>query len=150
MTIAHTGIKTPASQHKAVVTWYTAALAPLGYIKAVDFLDGLVVGFLDTATQNVDWWVTSAAANPPTNPVAQAPEDVADRVPLPTHTAFAAKGELFCVSGFVFSLSLEGCISSCVLEELHPGKGKGGGVFGVVCHVRVRGTKGVEIGVDGE
>lgn len=93
MTIAHTGIKLPAAKHAAVVAWYEAALAPLGYSKAVTFLDGLVVGFLDSASGNVDWWLTSTAAAPPGNPGSSA---AAEADFPPTHTAFAAKGECLC------------------------------------------------------
>ncbi|KAL2129999.1 hypothetical protein VTI74DRAFT_7021 [Chaetomium olivicolor] len=87
MTIAHTGIKTPAAQHPAVVAWYEAALAPLGYVRAMAFLDNLVVGFAD-ATGAIDWWITSSAAAPPGVP----PPAGADAASvLPTHTAFVAK-----------------------------------------------------------
>lgn len=86
MTIAHTGIITNPSSHTALLAWYTAALAPLGYAKAISHLNDLVVGFQDTNTGNVDWWVSSAAARPDK-------EGVGEMVPL--HTAFAAKGSLF-------------------------------------------------------
>ncbi|KAK4153459.1 Glyoxalase/bleomycin resistance protein/ dioxygenase [Chaetomidium leptoderma] len=87
MTIAHTGIKTPAAVHPAVVAWYEAALAPLGYTKAVSILDNKVVGFAD-ATGAVDWWVGSAAAAPPGVAV---PVDDGAAAVTPTHTAFLAK-----------------------------------------------------------
>ncbi|AEO67534.1 1ddd9931-365b-42c4-bdf0-445e15037ac3 [Thermothielavioides terrestris] len=88
MAIAHSGIKAPAAQHAAVVRWFEAALAPLGYTRAMEFLDGLVVGFADSAG-NIDWWVTSTAAAPPGVP---APESAAAAAAvLPTHTAFVAK-----------------------------------------------------------
>jgi hypothetical protein len=90
MPIAHTGIKTPAGQHGAVVSWYEAALAPLGYTKAMAFLDDQVVGFAD-ATGAVDWWVSSAAAVPPGVP-APDPADAGVVKVLGTHTAFVAKG----------------------------------------------------------
>ncbi|GAB1316951.1 VOC domain-containing protein [Madurella fahalii] len=90
MTIAHTGIKTPDPQHAAVVAWYEAALAPLGYTKSMTFLDGLVVGFKDTITDNIDWWVSSAAAVPPD--AAPAGETEGDQGKIaPVHTAFVAK-----------------------------------------------------------
>lgn len=89
MTIAHTGIKTPAAQHAAVVAWYEAALAPLGYTRAMTFLDNAVVGFAD-ASGEVDWWVSSAAAAPPGVPVPPPGAEVASVVP--THTAFVANG----------------------------------------------------------
>lgn len=88
MTISHTGIKTPAAQHNAVVAWYEAALAPLGYKRAMAFLDDQVVGFAD-AIGVPEWWVTSAAAAPPGVP---APASASVAAVLPTHTAFVAKG----------------------------------------------------------
>lgn len=90
MTIAHTGIKTPTALHQAVVDWYEAALAPLGYTKAMAFLDGQVVGFAD-GTGDVDWWITSAGAAPPGVP-APAPGDGDVVKVLGTHVAFGAKG----------------------------------------------------------
>jgi hypothetical protein len=93
MTILHTGIKAPAALHPAVVAWYEAALAPLGYTKAVSFLDDQVVGFADAAGE-VDWYVSSAAAVPPGVPApAEGDADVAKI--LGTHTAFGAKGSYF-------------------------------------------------------
>ncbi|KAK4235968.1 Glyoxalase/Bleomycin resistance protein/Dihydroxybiphenyl dioxygenase [Achaetomium macrosporum] len=74
MTIAHTGIKVPATQHAAVVAWYEAALACISYKKAMAFAEGQVVGFADSAG-SIDWWITAAAD--------------ATTV-LPTHTAFVA------------------------------------------------------------
>ncbi|KAK4098522.1 hypothetical protein N658DRAFT_499364 [Parathielavia hyrcaniae] len=88
MPIAHTGIKVPAAQHDAVVAWYEAALAPLGYTKAMAFLDGQVVGFGPSPAE-VDWWVTSCAAAPPGVPPPVDGGVVASVVP--THTAFVAK-----------------------------------------------------------
>lgn len=104
MTIAHTGIKTTAASHAAVVAWYEAALAPLGYKRAMAYLDDAVVGFADS-TGNIDWWITSAAAAPPGVP-APAHADVTS-IP-PTHTAFGAKGELLsrCSSIFFRALCL--------------------------------------------
>ncbi|KAL2263936.1 hypothetical protein VTK26DRAFT_4123 [Humicola hyalothermophila] len=86
MPIAHTGIRSPAAQHPALVAWYEAALAPLGYSRGMEFLDGLVVG-LKSADGAMDWWITSAEVKTPGNP---GPAD-ADAKVLPTHTAFAAK-----------------------------------------------------------
>jgi len=87
MTITHTGIRVPGAQHTAVVAWYEAALAPLGYKRAIAFLDNLVVGFGD-ASGAIDWWVSSSTASPPGNPV---PVEVAEAaVVLPTHTCFLA------------------------------------------------------------
>lgn len=95
MTIGHTGIKTPAADHAAVVAWYEAALAPLGYARAAAFLDGQVVGFGD-GPHSVDWWVSSAAAAPPGVP----PPAHADAASVPpTHTAFVAKGKSGCLRG---------------------------------------------------
>jgi hypothetical protein len=91
MPIAHTGIKTTAASHAAVVAWYEAALAPLGYTRAMAYLDDAVVGFGD-GSGSIDWWITSVAAAPPGVP-APAHADIAS-IP-PTHTAFAAKGEFF-------------------------------------------------------
>jgi hypothetical protein len=76
MTIAHTGIKVAAAQHAAVVAWYEAALASIGYKNAMSFAEGQVVGFADSAG-HIDWWIT--AANDAT-------------AVLPTHTAFVATG----------------------------------------------------------
>ncbi|KAH6844620.1 hypothetical protein B0I37DRAFT_355174 [Chaetomium sp. MPI-CAGE-AT-0009] len=90
MTIAHTGIKAPAVQHTSIVAWYETALAPLGYTKAMAFLDDLVVGFAD-ASGAIDWWISSSAA---VTPGAPAPEPTAGAdvaKVLPTHTAFVAK-----------------------------------------------------------
>ncbi|KAL2179610.1 Glyoxalase/bleomycin resistance protein/dioxygenase-like protein [Thermothelomyces heterothallicus CBS 202.75] len=84
MTIAHTGIKVPAAQYPAVVAWYEAALAPLGYKKSVVLRDGNVVGFSDNAAGIADWWVASSAAAPePVSP----PEGAF----VPNHTCFLAK-----------------------------------------------------------
>jgi hypothetical protein len=93
MTILHTGIKAPAALHPAVVAWYEAALAPLGYTKALSFLDDQVVGFADAAGE-VDWYVSSAAAAPPGVP-APAEGDAEVGKVLGTHTAFGAKGSCF-------------------------------------------------------
>ncbi|KAK3290942.1 uncharacterized protein B0H64DRAFT_49845 [Chaetomium fimeti] len=91
MTINHTGIRVPAAQHTAIVAWYEAALAPLGYTKAMTFMDDLVVGFADSSGA-VDWWVTSSAAVPPGVPAPEPATVGADvAAALPTHTAFAAK-----------------------------------------------------------
>ena len=90
MTIAHTGIKAPAAKHSAVVAWYEAALAPLGYTRAIAFQDDLVVGFAD-ASGAVDWWVTSSAAVSFGVPATEGAGVDGEGV-LPTHTAFAAKG----------------------------------------------------------
>ncbi|KAK4118678.1 hypothetical protein N657DRAFT_583216 [Parathielavia appendiculata] len=87
MPIAHTGIKVSAARHQAVVAWYEAALAPLGYTKAMAFLDNQVVGF-GPSPGEVDWWVTSSAAAPPGVPP---PADADVASVLPTHTAFVAK-----------------------------------------------------------
>jgi hypothetical protein len=91
MTIAHTGLTTTASSHTALVAWYNTALAPLGYKQAVTFLDGLVVGFLDTVSGNVDWWVTSAEARNAKSGGASS-ESASDREVMRAHTAFAVKG----------------------------------------------------------
>lgn len=88
MTIAHTGIRIPAAQHKAVVAWYEAALAPLGYARAASYLDDQVIGFRDSATGNIDWWISSAAVPPSGSPQAVESGDVA--AIMPTHTAFFA------------------------------------------------------------
>ncbi|EAQ91906.1 hypothetical protein CHGG_00141 [Chaetomium globosum CBS 148.51] len=89
MTISHTGLKVPAAQHTAIVAWYEAALAPLGYTRAMDFQDGLVVGFAD-ASGAIDWWVTSSAAASFGAPAAEGAAVDGAGI-LPTHTAFAAK-----------------------------------------------------------
>ncbi len=89
MTIGHTGIKIPAADHAAVVAWYEAALAPLGYAKRMSFLDDQVIGFGDSP-YGADWYVTSAAAAPPGVPP---PSSASTASILPTHTAFVAKGE---------------------------------------------------------
>ena len=91
MTIAHTGLTTAAASHTALVAWYSTALAPLGYKQAVTFLDGLVVGFLDTVSGNVDWWVTSAEARAKS----AGGEGVSDREVMRAHTAFDVKGSSF-------------------------------------------------------
>ncbi|KAK4246824.1 Glyoxalase/Bleomycin resistance protein/Dihydroxybiphenyl dioxygenase [Corynascus novoguineensis] len=90
MTIAHTGIRVPAARYAAVVTWYEAALAPLGYKRAMTFVDDQVVGFAD-ATGIADWWVSSAAVPSPGDALAGAGPggDVASV--LPTHICFVAK-----------------------------------------------------------
>lgn len=91
MTIAHTGIRTPAAQHADIVAWYEAALAPLGYTRGIEFFDGLVVAFKD-ADGNQDWWIKSSVAGGPNNP-SQNAKDESGTVPvLAIHTAFAAKG----------------------------------------------------------
>ncbi|KAL2144193.1 hypothetical protein VTI28DRAFT_9484 [Corynascus sepedonium] len=90
MTIAHTGIRVPAARYAAAVTWYEAALAPLGYKKAMTFVDGQVIGFAD-ATGIADWWVSSAAVPSPGDALAGTGPggDVASV--LPTHISFVAK-----------------------------------------------------------
>ncbi|KAK3936836.1 Glyoxalase/Bleomycin resistance protein/Dihydroxybiphenyl dioxygenase [Diplogelasinospora grovesii] len=57
MTIDHTGIRVPADKHGKVIAWYEAALAPLGYKIAMEFMNGNVIGFGDQPFK-VDWWVT--------------------------------------------------------------------------------------------
>jgi hypothetical protein len=103
MTILHTGIKAPAALHPSVVAWYEAALAPLGYTKALSFLDDQVVGFADAAGE-IDWYVSSAAAAPPGVPApAEGDADVGKI--LGTHTAFGVKGSyLFHVVSLILSL----------------------------------------------
>ncbi|KAL2163836.1 hypothetical protein VTH06DRAFT_5895 [Thermothelomyces fergusii] len=84
MTIAHTGIKVPAAKYAAVVAWYEAALAPLGYKKSIVVYDGNVVGFSDNAAGIADWWVASSAACPEAVSLS---EDAYVR----NHTCFMAK-----------------------------------------------------------
>jgi hypothetical protein len=93
MTIAHTGIRAPAAKHAAVVAWYEAALAPLGYTRAMAFQDDLVVGFGD-GSGAADWWITSSAAVSFGAPAAEGAGQDGEGV-LPTHTAFVAKGGYF-------------------------------------------------------
>ncbi|KAK3897035.1 hypothetical protein C8A05DRAFT_20120 [Staphylotrichum tortipilum] len=85
MTIAHTGIKTPAARHAEVVAWYEAALAPLGYKRMMEYAGGLVAGFGDAS--GIDWWITSSEATPPGVPVTG---DGKGEGILPVHTAFKA------------------------------------------------------------
>ncbi|RAO66831.1 uncharacterized protein BHQ10_002843 [Talaromyces amestolkiae] len=53
MPISHVMVKPSASQHTAVVDFYTKALKPLGYSKLKSFPDGLT-GF---GSKSPDWWV---------------------------------------------------------------------------------------------
>ncbi|KAK3689729.1 Glyoxalase/bleomycin resistance protein/dioxygenase-like protein [Podospora appendiculata] len=75
MTIDHTGILIPADKYDAVLAWYKAALAPLGYKQTVSYNGGKVAGFSDTPG-HVDWYVSST--------------DVAE-VNIKFHPAFVAK-----------------------------------------------------------
>ncbi|MCJ1401492.1 hypothetical protein MMC11_004706 [Xylographa trunciseda] len=52
----HFSIYTSAALHEATVAFYLAALAPLGYQKIVDILDGQVVGLGVTSP---DFWISS-------------------------------------------------------------------------------------------
>jgi hypothetical protein len=74
MVVSHTGVKVAASSIKAVVTWYEKALAPLGYKKSMEFVNGLVNGYGDDV--RIDWWVSAAEEN---------------QTPVPSHHAFSAK-----------------------------------------------------------
>jgi hypothetical protein len=77
MVIAHTGVKTTAEALTAMVTFYEAALAPLGYKKTRVFYDGAANGFSDNPDgNNADWWVSVAN----------------DGVPVKSHHAFVGKG----------------------------------------------------------
>ncbi|KAL1837789.1 hypothetical protein VTJ49DRAFT_3399 [Mycothermus thermophilus] len=92
MTISHTGIRGPPALHNTMVQWYEAALAPLGYKRAMDFLDGLVVGFADNDSGEADWWVSSAdASSPGSQPASEGEEDKTVAKIVGTHTAFVAK-----------------------------------------------------------
>lgn len=75
MPISHTGIKTTPDKITSLVSWYESALAPLGYKKVRDFLDGMVNGFGDESG-HADWWVSATQ----------------EGTPLPSHHAFVAKG----------------------------------------------------------
>ncbi len=117
MTIAHTGIKTPAARHAEVVAWYEVALAPLGYTRAMAFLDGQVVGLAD-ASGTIDWWITSAGAAPPGVPVAG---DGKGEGILPVHTAFGAAGEFISLPCLFLALRPRGAsfhlVCSCPLHR---------------------------------
>ena len=80
MVISHTGIVAPAAKLAAVVAWYSAALAPLGYRKTITHLDGLVNGFSDQENPyKADWWVSGSRGG--------------SDEPSPSHHAFVVKGE---------------------------------------------------------
>ena len=84
MVISHTGIVAPAAKLAAVVAWYSAALAPLGYRKTITHLDGLVNGFSDQENPyKADWWVKVSGSRGGSDE------------PSPSHHAFLVKGECF-------------------------------------------------------
>ncbi|RYP43480.1 hypothetical protein DL768_009897 [Monosporascus sp. mg162] len=77
MTIDHAGVLVPIEKHAEVLTWYLAALTPLGYTKIAAFGEkGEVAGLSDNG-QRADWWIVGIPG----------PKDI-----LPSHTAFLAKG----------------------------------------------------------
>ena len=55
MGLDHIGFAVPPSKFKQVVDWYLAALAPLGYTKKKDFMDGKVVGLGNG--DSADFWL---------------------------------------------------------------------------------------------
>ncbi|KAK3331229.1 Glyoxalase/Bleomycin resistance protein/Dihydroxybiphenyl dioxygenase [Apodospora peruviana] len=60
MPLSHTSIKIAhGDTHTATIAWYEKALAPLGYKKAMVFMDGAIVGYSD-ANDKTDWWVSAA------------------------------------------------------------------------------------------
>jgi len=55
MGLDHIGYAVPPAKFKEVVDWYLAALAPLGYTKKRDLLEGKVVGLGNSDT--ADFWL---------------------------------------------------------------------------------------------
>jgi hypothetical protein len=77
MPLSHSCIKIAQDNYSATVAWYEKALAPLGYKKAMSFVDGAVVGFGD-AENKIDWWLSAAAEG---------------QAPVSSHHAFAANSK---------------------------------------------------------
>ncbi|RYP79674.1 hypothetical protein DL769_002831 [Monosporascus sp. CRB-8-3] len=77
MTIDHAGVLVPIEKLAEVLTWYLAALKPLGYTKIATFGEnGEVVGLSDNG-QRADWWIVGIPGQ---------------KEILSSHTAFLAKG----------------------------------------------------------
>lgn len=82
MPISHVMVKPSASQHTALVDFYTKALKPLGYSKLKSFPDGLT-GF---GSKSPDWWVA-----------------INDKDTHSTfHVAFRASGEIYGTGSYHF------------------------------------------------
>lgn len=89
MVIKHTGITAPATNITALVVWYEATLATLGYKKTHVLLDGIANGFSDRPNgTEPDFWVSAAK----------------EGIPTTTHHAFVAKS--WCPSPFFSLLGL--------------------------------------------
>ncbi|RYP70076.1 hypothetical protein DL771_005693 [Monosporascus sp. 5C6A] len=79
MTIDHASLSVPIEKYAEVLTWYLAALTPLGYTKSATVgKNGEVVGLSDNG-QSADWWIVGVPG----------PKDI-----LSSHIAFLAKGTL--------------------------------------------------------
>lgn len=68
--IDHTGII--VSNLKSSITWYEAALAPIGYGKLMEFSKEItqstgVAGFGETKTSKPDFWLSEATQDRPVN-----------------------------------------------------------------------------------
>jgi hypothetical protein len=74
----HTGIFVPSSQHAAVVKFYEAVLAPLGYKKLYTEGPNEEVTGLSDNGKHADWWLVSTEEQIPEKPK--------------MHHAFVAKG----------------------------------------------------------
>ena len=82
----HLGLFTPPDLTQKTVDFYIATLAPLGYKKEVEMMDGTIVGLSDGA-KSADFWI--------------APISVKQDENVKTgyaHFAFAAKGNVSKVS----------------------------------------------------
>lgn len=63
MTFDHVGISISPDAHKALVTFYLAALKPLGYTQVATYgPNGEVVGL--GADGYADWWITAVPGGP--------------------------------------------------------------------------------------
>jgi len=58
----HVGFAVPASQFESIVSWYQAALAPIGYSKQMEF-PGQAVGF-GPSKHELPFWVSAKAPEP--------------------------------------------------------------------------------------
>ncbi|RYP04092.1 hypothetical protein DL764_004686 [Monosporascus ibericus] len=77
MTIDHTSLLVPIEKYAEVLTWYLAALTPLGYTKIVTFGENGEVAGLSDNGQRADWWIIGIPG----------PNNI-----LSSHTAFLAEG----------------------------------------------------------
>ncbi|OCL04526.1 glyoxalase/bleomycin resistance protein/dioxygenase [Glonium stellatum] len=63
MSLDHIGLTVPPAQYDSTITWYLAALAPLGFTKQVEF-PGAAVGLGPSKAEAVFWIASKADAKP--------------------------------------------------------------------------------------